>query len=141
MKKEKKTLRLQRKWLWLRGKIFRGECPRFDPPHFQVMTMDGAQTILMESKSSGFKNSNSWDRWCRRKKVAPITEVHSGIGQTTVEFIALKWCLWKGANLSTKTNICLFQILILPILLWTLLQSDINKLKSLVETDPGHLAL
>lgn len=66
------------------------------------------------------------------KKVASTTKAHSKIGQATVVFTSLRWCLWQKAIISSKTKIHL-QALILPILLyiletWTRLKSDLNKL-------------
>ena len=68
------------------------------------------------------------------KKIASTTENNSRIGQAAATFASLKWCLWKTINISTKTKIRLFRILILPILLygsetWTLLKPELNKLE------------
>lgn len=70
------------------------------------------------------------------RKVAATSEIHSRIGQATVAFASLKWCLWKRAKISLKTKIRLFRTLILPILLygsetWTVLKADLNKLEVL----------
>ena len=70
----------------------------------------------------------------QERKVAATSEIHSRIGQATVAFASLKWCLWRKAKITVKTKIRLFRTLILPILLygsetWTVLKPDLNKLE------------
>lgn len=47
----------------------------------------------------------------QKKVVASTREIHNRIGQATVAFASLKWCLWEKNNITTKTKFCLFRIL------------------------------
>jgi CRISPR/Cas system CSM-associated protein Csm2 small subunit len=109
---------------------------RINADKTKVMTTDGSQAIVhldgvQIEHVQEFKYLGSL---VQEKKVATTIEVHSRIGQAAAAFASLKWCLWKKANISTKTKIRLFRTLILPILLygsetWTLLKPDMNKLE------------
>lgn len=99
--------------------------------YWQLMVGQPLSTSMASKKLS---NSSILACLCRKKSCASTSEVQSRIGQASTAFGSLKWSLWKKHKVTVKTKICIFQMLILPVLLygsemWTLLKTYQNKLE------------
>jgi Reverse transcriptase (RNA-dependent DNA polymerase) len=103
----------------------------------KIITSDGSPSMVyldgvQLKQEKQFKYLGSL---IQENKVAASAEIRSRIGQATIAFASLKWCLWKKNNVSVMTKMRIFRALILPVLLyssetWTLLKSDTNLLET-----------